>query len=52
MANEKILVALISIINSFSIDVKEMIYFNLKNLKHYENYSTLDIAKLYRYRFN
>ncbi len=35
MANEKSLVTLTSIVNSFSSDVKEMISFNLENLKHY-----------------
>ena len=48
MANEKSLVTLTSIVNSFSPDVKEMISFNLKNLKHYyKNQSTSDIAKSY-----
>lgn len=48
MANEKSLVTLTSIVNSFSADVKEMISFNLENLKHYyENQSTSDIAKSY-----
>ena len=33
MANEKSLVTLTSIVNSFSSDVKEMISFNLENLR-------------------
>ena len=48
MANEKSLVTLTAIVNSFSADVKEMISFNLENLKHYyENQPTSDIAKSY-----
>lgn len=45
---QKIISYIISIINSFSIDVKQMLSFNLENLKHnYKNQSTSDIAKLY-----